>query len=410
MIKSVALRRVARIFNGGTPTPDPANWAGNVLWATPIDLGINDGGTVSSTARTLTQRGLDTGSQLVPAGSIIVSTRAPIGYMAITTAPLAFNQGCKGITPRSNTNGRFLKYALMSRVDMMRADGSGSTFMELSTDALARTLVSWTGDRDRQVRIADFLDDQVARIDKIIATRRQQIIAAQTVPFAGFASKLDSVGARLAPLRRFLVDIADGPFGSAFASADYSLTGPAVIRLGNIGLAEFQRADIERVPTEIFDRFPRCHVEGGELLIASLGDGRNHAGRACVAPDNLGPAMVKGKCFRVQVNARLADPTFLAVVLSSMIGVEALAQFGRGATRTMLNIDLVSSVELPMPTLSMQRRLRDEYLQEKASISVAVHTLKTTVTLMEELKRGLITAAVTGEFDVSSADGSGMRV
>lgn len=80
---TVPLRRIATVVNGGTPTADASNWGGEVPWATPVDLGRHDGRALGATERTLTDRGLETGSSLVPERSIILSTRAPIGYVCV---------------------------------------------------------------------------------------------------------------------------------------------------------------------------------------------------------------------------------------------------------------------------------------------------------------------------------------
>ena len=131
------LRRVFKIVNGGTPTSERENWDGDVAWATPVDLGRLNGSRISKTQRTLTAEGLRTGSSLVPAGSLIVSTRAPIGYVAETTTPMALNQGCRGLVPRTELDVRFFRYQLLVSEGQLQARGQGSTFVELSTDALA---------------------------------------------------------------------------------------------------------------------------------------------------------------------------------------------------------------------------------------------------------------------------------
>lgn len=135
------LRRLFRVVNGGTPTSDPDNWDGDVRWATPIDLGRVNGRHLTSTDRTLTTEGLMTGSRSVPAGSLIVSTRAPIGYIAETTATTAFNQGCRGLVPVVELDTRYFRYQLGAITDRLTAAGQGSTFVELSSDALAATEV-----------------------------------------------------------------------------------------------------------------------------------------------------------------------------------------------------------------------------------------------------------------------------
>ncbi len=173
MIESLPLRRVARLVNGGTPTSDEANWGGDVPWATPVDLGLHHGGVVTETARTVTALGAKSGSSIVPPGSILVSTRAPIGYVSRTGAPTAFNQGCRGLVPSSRANARFLTYALVAARPELEARGQGSTFSELSRDGLASIPVP-VPPLAEQRRIADCLDAETARLDRLLEVRAVQ--------------------------------------------------------------------------------------------------------------------------------------------------------------------------------------------------------------------------------------------
>jgi type I restriction enzyme S subunit len=100
------VRRLFRVVNGGTPTSEPENWDGDVPWATPVDLGHVHGGYLAETQRTLTDQGVKTGSSLVAGGSLILSTRAPIGYIAETKVPMAFNQGCHALGSRPGSAGK----------------------------------------------------------------------------------------------------------------------------------------------------------------------------------------------------------------------------------------------------------------------------------------------------------------
>jgi len=132
----VPLRRVARIVNGGTPKPDEIYWGGDVAWCTPADLGKVDGGVILATDRTLTSQGLAEGSSVVPAQSLVVSTRAPIGYVARTVSPMAFNQGCKGLVLSEVVDVRYLQHWLWASRSQLQSEGTGSTFMELGNESL----------------------------------------------------------------------------------------------------------------------------------------------------------------------------------------------------------------------------------------------------------------------------------
>lgn len=172
--QATALRRIFRVVNGGTPTSDESNWHGDVPWATPVDLGAVDGKRITSTARSLTRQGLLAGSSSVPEGSIIVSTRAPIGYVAETTCEMAFNQGCRGLVPRAELDVRYFRYQLIARRPELVALGQGSTFSELSSDALAAFKVACPP-LSRQRLVADRLDTEAAFIDTMVEKTRRAI-------------------------------------------------------------------------------------------------------------------------------------------------------------------------------------------------------------------------------------------
>ncbi|MGI8702289.1 MAG: restriction endonuclease subunit S [Nocardioidaceae bacterium] len=164
------LRRQFRIVNGGTPTSEADNWDGEVPWATPIDLARVDGRLLGQTARTLTAGGARRGSVLVAAGSLILSTRAPIGYIARTNREVAFNQGCKALVPITDIDARYDTYVLGSITRQLQGLGQGSTFADLSNEALLGFAVP-APPLAAQRKIADFLDAETARIDALAATR-----------------------------------------------------------------------------------------------------------------------------------------------------------------------------------------------------------------------------------------------
>jgi type I restriction enzyme S subunit len=170
----VALRRLFRVVNGGTPTSDEDNWHGEVPWATPVDLAAVDGGKIASTARSLTRRGLLSGSAAVPAGSLILSTRAPIGYVVETIREMAFNQGCRGLVPRASLDLCYFRYQLVARRADLVALGQGSTFTELSSDALASFKVACPSLAEQR-EIADRLEVETVRIDALVEKTRHAI-------------------------------------------------------------------------------------------------------------------------------------------------------------------------------------------------------------------------------------------
>ena len=135
----VRLGDVCRVVLGGTPkTGIPEYWDGDIPWLTPGDMGKIAQMYVdaSNCKRKITQLGLDSGSTLCPARSVILSTRAPIGYVFVNSVPMATNQGCKTLVPSDDVYPEYLCFNLLGRTDELNELGTGTTFKELATGNL----------------------------------------------------------------------------------------------------------------------------------------------------------------------------------------------------------------------------------------------------------------------------------
>jgi type I restriction enzyme S subunit len=131
-------KRLFEIKLGGTPKTSVSEyWNGGIPWITPNDLSELTTPYIEDTQRKISLSGLKAGSTLLPENSIILSTRAPIGYIALLRKPMAFNQGCKGIVIKEKSVvSLFLYYFLLSKAKLLQELGTGSTFKELATSDL----------------------------------------------------------------------------------------------------------------------------------------------------------------------------------------------------------------------------------------------------------------------------------
>ena len=164
------------LVNGSTPeSSDYDCWDGDIKWITPADM--SDTGTISHGERLITKYGYNScGTTLLPIGSIVISSRAPIGKINITTAELCTNQGCKSLI-RTGDN-RYFYYLFLAGQHELSLLGRGTTFLELSTyDLNGFGLVIPA--EDEQKAIADFLDKECAQIDSIAADLEKQIALLQ---------------------------------------------------------------------------------------------------------------------------------------------------------------------------------------------------------------------------------------
>ena len=169
--KEYKLHEIGRIVGGATPpTKDSANYDGEISWITPKDLSNFTGRYIQKGERSITQKGFDSSScQILPKGSILFSSRAPIGYIAIAANELCTNQGFKSIIPDNNlVNNLFLYYLLKFNKEEIEGLGSGTTFKEVSAKVMQNFDIKIPSIQT-QKKIADILS---SLDDKIELNRR----------------------------------------------------------------------------------------------------------------------------------------------------------------------------------------------------------------------------------------------
>ena len=130
------------IVGGSTPsTGAPEYWDGDIVWVTPQDVSAS--ATLVDSKRHITQRGLEAcSSTLMPAGTIVVTSRAPVGNVAFAAIPLTTNQGCKAIIPeRSRLDQRYAFRLLQVLKPELQSLAKGTTFTEISTTQIANVKV-----------------------------------------------------------------------------------------------------------------------------------------------------------------------------------------------------------------------------------------------------------------------------
>lgn len=162
------------ISSGTTPKSDePEYWDGDIVWITPADFKTDDV-FVSKGHRNLSLEGYMVSSlQLVPAGNIIFSKRAPIGQVVINAIDLCTNQGCLAVVLNDDSDVRFYRYVMSIATEEFELAGSGTTFKEISATSFGNILLPLTS-KQEQTKCADYLDAKCSKIDEII--EKQQAI------------------------------------------------------------------------------------------------------------------------------------------------------------------------------------------------------------------------------------------
>ena len=173
------LGEVFEIVGGATPrTSIKEYWGGDIPWVTPDDLSRHDGITISCGRRSLTRAGLEASStRLLPTDTVLFSSRAPIGYVAIASNPICTNQGFKSLRPSKHVRPRFTYWYLHYMTPRIREMGSGTTFREISRKRMSKVpmILPPLREQDKVVQRIEMQLDQLLALQRTIGRSGGQL-------------------------------------------------------------------------------------------------------------------------------------------------------------------------------------------------------------------------------------------
>lgn len=155
------LKDITEIVNGATPlTSDSANYGNEIVWITPNDLSNQNSKFINCGERSITQKGYDSCSTtLMPEGSVLMSSRAPIGLLAIAEVELCTNQGFKSFVPYDMIDNYFIYYYIQEHMPQIEQLGAGTTFREVSRDTMSHFPILKIKDRRKYKKWYEEIDN-----------------------------------------------------------------------------------------------------------------------------------------------------------------------------------------------------------------------------------------------------------
>lgn len=411
------LKRLFRIVNGSTPESSrPEFWDGDVPWATPEDIGKLSGRSVTATRRTLTQAGYRScGTTLVPAGSLVLTTRAPIGNVAIADAPLCTNQGCKSLVPRAGVQSAFYYYVLLSQTERLRSLGQGTTFLELSTDRLGALPLPVPGSNEQRA-IADFLDRKTVAIDALIqekerlvtaAEERRAVLISDVVLGALSTEKRRDSGTSLGALpahwvaKRLMYLTAPGRpimYGIVLPGPNVD-DGVPVIKSSNCTRETLRPELLHKTTFEIEAGYARSRVAKDDIVYAIRGS----VGMAALVPDDVAGANLTQDAARIASSPDFNPRWLLYAVQSAPVWAQLAAGIV-GATVKGINIRDLKRPFVPVPPRREQDYIADYLDGEIGKLHELEASTALSIEQLREYRQSLITAAVTGQLDIAAQE------
>lgn len=255
---------------------------------------------------------------------------------------------------------------------------------------------------DEQRRIAEFLDTETAQIDDLIAEQeqfiqflieRRSVALVQILSGAGEPVKLKFLVDTSRQITYGIVQVGDRVEGGAPYIDPRDLVGHRI---------DSDAARLGTTQPEIDHAYRRSRVAAGDIAV-SIGPG---FGKTAVIPEGLDGVNITRDVARVACNERIALSRYVAWVLKSPIATGFWDRQITGSTFRRLNLDNLSLTPIPLPNIQMQRSICDRLERETAALDALIAEAEYNVALSKERRAALITAAVTGQIDVSTDQGA----
>ncbi|MCP9236549.1 restriction endonuclease subunit S [Lewinella sp. JB7] len=390
------LKDVGKIVSGGTPkTKIPEYWNGNISWITPADLSGYSEIYIKRGKKSITKTGLDASSaKLMPKGSVLFSSRAPIGYVVVASEEVATNQGFKSVVPDQNLVSEYLYYYLKSIKPLAESRASGTTFKEISKKVFAELPIPIPPLPEQRAIVAK-LERLFAELDRSVAeleTAREKLkVYRQSVLKEAFSSYQDGVP---------IDSIADVKGGFAFKSKTFLKDHGEyqVIKIGNIkpGRLELLKspAYLNRVSNQLIRK---AGLLQGDVLVTLTGTKgqRDYGWTAIVNKDNL---LLNQRVAALRFNKSEYDPKFFLYYSWTRHFRDRFFETETGNTgQGNVGMKSVRKTLIPLPSIKEQIDVVQEI---ESRFSVADRLERDITESLERakgLRQGLLKRAFAGE-------------
>ncbi|MEU4276367.1 restriction endonuclease subunit S [Streptomyces tanashiensis] len=384
----VNLREIGEISAGGTPSrDDPSLWNGAVPWLTPGDLTKNPRTVTTESAEHITKAGLNrSAAVLMPAGALLVTTRATLGARTIAGVPMATNQGFKNVIFNSTLAESRFYFHLFGRLtqEMIRR-ASGTTFLEISGKEFGEIVVPLPplSEQRKIAEILDAMDQQISDSRSVLAKvkKMQAAIGDQFLPWRG------NFDCPAGWNFRRLSDLVEMPICYGIIQVGpHAPDGVPVVMIRDLG-SGFQ-GEFHRVSPVLDSSYARSRIKGGDLLLSIKGT----IGKVAVTP-----ASFTGNISRDVARLRLSGmviPEFLEWLFRTPYGKFLLDRSVVGTTRAEVSISVLNDMEIPIPPLEEQQRIVRVEASVNAQLVAECANLDKVMLAREALAEDLLTGKV----------------
>lgn len=371
----VKLKDCCTVVGGATPKRQVTEyWGNDIPWVTPKDISSLEHPILKDAPEYISKSGFKScATSMLPKGSVLLTSRAPIGNVAIAGRDMCTNQGFKSLIPGKGVDTSYLYHCIKKYSPKLEALGNGATFKEVSKKVVEEFEIPLPP-LTEQKRIAAILD----KADAIRRKRQQAIQLADQFLRAVF---LDMFGDPVTNpkgwgevILKDVADIRSGVTKGKKIDPATSVTLP-YMRVANVQDGYLDLSDVQDITVSPADA-EKCRLMGGDILLTEGGD-PDKLGRGYVWHGEINDCIHQNHIFCVRINDQSKiNPLFLSALIGSQRGKRYFLKVGKQTTgiatinKTVLSefVPFVPPYNLQMKYVSVVNMIKEvKYKQDSSN-------------------------------------------
>lgn len=389
------LTDIARLESGHTPSRrHPEWWGGNIPWISIKDAKSSHGGRIEDTEEKTNELGIENSSaRILPANTVCLSRTASVGYVVVTSKPMATSQDFVNWVCSDQIDPEFLKYLFIAEGENLLRFSSGAVhqtiyFPEVKAFAVCHPSLS------EQERIVGILDEAFEGVAAAQANAEKNLQNARAV----FESILYSV---FAERGSGWVDRTLGEINEVFADGDWieskdqSPKGIRLIQTGNVGVGTFKDREHKAryISESTFARLKCTEIFQGDCLVSRLPD---PVGRSCMLPDTGERMITAVDCTIIRFIKTQILPEFFIYYSLSANYLAAVEKETTGTTRKRISRSKLGEISIPIPPINDQKLIIAKLDNLLCEIQRLESIYQRKLAALDELKKSLLHQAFSG--------------
>ncbi len=338
---------ICTVVSGSTPKTGVAEyWDGTVKWITPAELN-EDSFYITDSVRHITEDGKEkTGLSYLPKGTVILSSRAPIGKTAIAGCEMCCNQGFKNLICSDAVYNEYLYFFLKSKTNYLNSLGRGATFKEISKSIVEKIEIPLPN-IEKQHQIVK----ELKATRNLIAHRKQQLTKLDELIKARFVEMFGDKNYHYESLINLILDGTSLSYGIVQPGNDG--TGDmGVLRPVDIVDGKLTMSSIKYIDRSIGEGFKKTELDGDELLITVRGT----TGITALTDGRFAGMNVTRGIAVIRYNRKKINPLYLNAYFNTDESQRYIQEHTRGATLQQINLSDLRIQRIMLPPLSLQNQ------------------------------------------------------